>query len=67
MISFFTVISASFISALDVTGKCELGIIKSECARHNGHVLLVSLSSSFEGNGAFVDDRQSRMHSRQKT
>jgi hypothetical protein len=37
--------------------------MNSEWARHNGHVLVVSLSSSLEGSGALVEDLQSRMHS----
>ena len=44
-------------------GKRELGIMKSECERHIGQVLLVDLSSSLLGSGAVVEDRQLRMHS----
>jgi hypothetical protein len=44
-------------------GNRELGIMKSECERHIGQVLLVDLSSSLLGSGAVVEDRQLRMHS----
>ena len=46
-------------------GNSELGIMKSLWERHMGHVLLVALSSSLEGRGAIVEDRQLRIHSTQ--
>jgi hypothetical protein len=50
-------------SAADAGGHIELGIMKSLCDRHMGHVLLVFLSSFSDLGFVGAEARQLRTHS----